>query len=90
MVTKERDSSALLEAISFKASTVSEREAELRADIARLKTDDGIKDEIRQKFSVAQSGENVAVIVDEKRVATSTDNSAKPWYKKIWDAIMPD
>ena len=40
------------------------REAALNEEIARLRTDRGIEEEIRQKFEVAKEGEEVIVIVD--------------------------
>ena len=64
------------------------REQELREGVARLQTEEGIKDEIREKFSVTQQGEHVAVIVADREVSGSVDNSAWPWYKKFWSAIM--
>lgn len=59
------------------------REAELEVDIARLQTEEGIEKEIKEKFSVVQEGEHVAVLVDERKTASSTDDG-EAWYKKIW------
>ncbi len=41
------------------------REAELQASLAVRRTDQGIEDEIRQKFTVARPWEEVVVVVDE-------------------------
>lgn len=38
---------------------------ELTENIARLKSDRGIEEEIRQRFTVARPGEEVVVVVDE-------------------------
>lgn len=64
------------------------REPELKESIRRLETEEGIKDEIRGKFNVTQEGELVAVIVDDRRATSSTDDSSLPWYKKFWLVIM--
>ena len=42
-----------------------ERAQELEASLAHLKSSQGIEEELRQKFTVAQPGESVVVIVDE-------------------------
>ncbi len=41
------------------------REAELQASLAVRRTNQGIEDEIRQKFTVARPWEEVVVVVDE-------------------------
>ncbi len=71
-----------------KAKAMVIRESEIRENIRRLETEEGIKDEIRKKFNVTQEGEFVAIIVDDRRASTSTDSSNLPWYKKFLDAIM--
>ena len=64
------------------------RERELKEGIDRLKTEEGLKEEIKERFNVTQEGEQVAVIVDRKEVSSSTDSSVLPWYKRFWIAIM--
>ena len=64
------------------------REAELVAEVAKLKTDEGIIEAIKEKFSVTRTGEYVAVIVDERAKATSTSQGPKTWYQKLWNAII--
>ena len=66
------------------------REQELKEEVRRLQTEEGIKGEIKEKFSVTQAGEHVAVIVDDRGASSSTDSSTLPWYKKLWLAIMRD
>lgn len=85
---KERESSRISEDLEEKAKILSLREQELKENIARIQTEEGIKDEIKERFSVTQEGERVAVIVDERNSSTSTDDSTLPWYRKFWNAIM--
>ena len=66
------------------------REQELMESVRRLETEEGIKDEIREKFSVIEEGELVAVIVDDQGVSNSAGDSMLPWYKRLWVAIMGD
>ena len=64
------------------------REEELKGNIARLQTEEGVRDEIKEKFSVTEEGEYVAVIVDDRKVSSSTDGSTLAWYKRFWNVIM--
>ncbi len=88
MVEKERESSKLSGNLEAKAAALVLREQALNSSIAHLQTEEGIKDEIKKKFSVTQEGEYVAVIIDDSAAASSTDPSLLPWYKKLWVAIM--
>lgn len=85
---REEESRRGAQDLAEKVAALSSREQALKADLARLKTEEGIKGEIRERFNVSQDGEFVAVIVDEKGVSSSTDKSVLPWYKKAWSVIM--
>ena len=89
MVVKEYQSSERVEALAKQATDLASREEKLERNVTYLKTDEGVKEEIRSKFGVTQAGEHVAIIVDERHSSTSTDDMKKPWYKRFWDAIMP-
>ena len=88
VMNKERTSSELSKDLEEKAAALVLREQELREGVRRLETEEGIKDEIREKFSVTEEGELVAVIIDDRGASSSTDSSTLPWYKKLWLAIM--
>lgn len=88
VINKERESSARSKDLKEKMITLTAREQELKEGISRLQTEEGIKNEIKERFSVTQEGEYVAVIVDDRRVSSSTDGSAMPWYKRFWIVIM--
>ena len=45
-----------------KAEALAVREQELKEGIARLQTEEGVKNEIKERFSVTQEGEYVAVL----------------------------
>ena len=90
VMNKEWKSSELSKDLEEKAAALVLREQELREGVRRLETEEGIKDEIREKFSVTQEGEHVAVIIDDRGASSSTDSSTLPWYKRLWIAIMGD
>ncbi|MBI2065696.1 MAG: septum formation initiator family protein [Candidatus Zambryskibacteria bacterium] len=88
VMDKKRDSSELSRNLSEEAVALTLREQQLKEEVARLQTEEGVEDEIRERFSVTQEGEFVAVIVDSRNVSTSTDTSMLPWYKRLWNVIM--
>lgn len=49
-------------------TAISIRANDLSQDIALLETEEGLDKEIRRKFGVAREGEQVAVIIEEKKV----------------------
>ena len=85
---KEQESSARARELEARVSALVLREQELKEGIARLETEEGVKEEIKDRFNVTEEGEHVAIIVDEKRSATSTNASELSWYKRLLDAIM--
>ncbi len=60
------------------------RISELEKDIDNLQTDRGLEGEIRDKFGVAKSGEEVIILVDERE--TSTDEVRG--RKGFWNVIL--
>ena len=87
VIGKERESARRVKELEEKVDALAIRELELKENVIRLGTEEGVKDEIRGKFSVILEGEHVAVIVDEKRSATSTDISVSPWYKRFFNVL---
>lgn len=63
------------------------READLEAKVASLKTDRGLEEEIRQRFSVVKNGESVVVVVDpsaQNGTSTqNTDSGVSLWWHKF-------
>lgn len=88
VVGKEWQSSEYSSNLAQEAAALAARERHLQDSIARLQTEKGITEEIREKFSVTPEGEYVAVIVDDRREASSTPVSTLPWYQRLWTAIM--
>ena len=90
IVLKEQESREKAAILKEEMQALVLREEMLRGKIAYLQTPKGLEDEIKDKFSVVPEGEHVAIIVDQKLAATSTDLSEVSWYRKIWSAIMGD
>lgn len=88
VIRKQLESAESLQGLEEKAAALVLREEELKKDIARLETDEGKREEIRERFSVIQEGEYVAVIVEGKAPTSSESDLSKPWYRRFWSAIM--
>ena len=58
-----------------KVAGLEKQKAELSADIAKLKTDAGVEDSIRDKFGLAREGEGVIVIVDDRSKLEDTQQA---------------
>jgi cell division protein FtsB len=83
---KETLSRENLQSISGEYNSLKSRQKMLTSEIDRLKTDEGIEEEIRDKFSVAKPGEQVVVIVDSSStVEDSAKNSNVGFWQKIID-----
>lgn len=84
----ERDSGQRVEALENQSAALVLREKNLEGEIERLRTEEGIIDAIKDKFSATREGEYVAIIVDEKPKALETTVAEPSWYKKFWNAII--
>lgn len=77
--------------LSFDNYTVVKRDYEslkdrkdmLDSEINRLKTDNGIEEEIRGKFNVAKPGETVVMVINSS-TSTETSNPNKSFWSSFW------
>lgn len=67
LYAKERESRRNLDRVEAELLGLQLREEKLRADIARLKTPEGVETEIREQFQVAKPGEKMIVLVDDRQ-----------------------
>lgn len=80
----ERESAGRARDLENEAAVLAVREGELEKKIERLKTPEGVVEEIKDKFSAVREGEYVAIIVDERVEATSTEEESGEWLKDLW------
>lgn len=83
---KDNESSANLARANASLSDTEARYAALTKEDARLKTEEGIEEEIRHKFQVSKEGEKVIVVVDDQGNATTTSGS-QSFFDKIKQAF---
>ncbi len=88
VVMKDRESSKYVNDLRAKMSSLLNRETQLKAEIARLGTSEGVDTLIKEKFSVSKPDEHVVVIVDEPSAQTSTSTPESNWFQKLWRGFL--
>ncbi len=88
VVIKNRESAQYVTNLKEKMAVLNAREIELKAEIARLETSEGVDKLIKEKFSVSKEGEKVAVIVDRETRSTSTESIQMNWFQKLWRGFL--
>ena len=78
--------------VENKVAELEREKAKLSADIARLETEEGIEESIREKFGLVKEGESLIVVIEDKNAlqAESRENTGgffsrlffwKNWFK---------
>ncbi|MFH1472883.1 MAG: septum formation initiator family protein [bacterium] len=86
-VEKERESSKRVKELEVKTETLKNREVEIKESMARLGTEEGLREEIKNKFNVSEDGELFVVIVEPLKEINSTEATSTKWYKKWWNSV---
>ena|SRR3989344_4702761 len=83
---KERESAALRTQAENEYSNLLEREARLKEEIAKLQTDRGMEEALREQYALAESGENLIVIVEPPAAPTvqATSSPFRKWFEKFF------
>ena len=82
---KEKESRLLRKEAEMQLGDLSQRQAQLDADIASLETDRGKEQVLREQYALAARGEGLIVIVDTPPVApTRATSSLVDWLKKTF------
>ena len=87
IITIERESAARVRELESEAAALALREGELKDEIERLKTPEGVINAIKDKFSVTREGEYVAIIVDERLRASSSEKEGEGWFGNLWSGV---
>lgn len=88
---KEREAAEKLEKVAQELDRTKEREAYLEEELARITSERGIEQELRQKFDVGRKGEEIIVLVgNNERVpepATNTPPTDEHFFQKVLHMI---
>ena len=66
--------------IGNKVAELEGEKAKLSSDIARLETESGIEENIRDKFGLAKEGEGLIVVVEDKEKVEVEDESSGGFF----------
>ncbi|MDD5152871.1 MAG: hypothetical protein PHS95_02650 [Candidatus Pacebacteria bacterium] len=69
-----------------KLKEIQERNSTLEASLAHLKSNNGLEDEVRQKFNVARPDEEVVMVIDEN--SKKSENGANVSEETFWQKIL--
>ena len=79
---KQSESRALRDEAQAQLTDLQKREASLRADMQRLKTDRGIEETLRTQYNLAKPGEGLIVIVEpQSQAATPAPTN---WFQRTF------
>ena len=80
---KERETQASLNRTRESLMNARDREVELGVAVKNLQTSQGLEKEIRNKFDVAKSGEEVIMVVDSKQKEDTGEGEDPSFWQKI-------
>lgn len=74
--------------VEDKIAELEKSKEKLNSDIAKLKTEQGIEENIREKFGLAKEGENMILVVDDKNTSQAGQNENSSgffsWLKNLF------
>lgn len=59
----------------------------LATEIAKLETEGGVEENIREKFGLGKEGEGLIVVVDDKNKVEVVEEE-KGWFGSLWDKLF--
>lgn len=81
---KERESGSLRMQAEAKLADLQERQEKLAEDIARLKTERGVEEILREQYQLAKSGEGLIIIVEPPAPKPVQRGSVADWFREIF------
>jgi len=63
------------------------KKARLTSEIAKLETDSGVEENIREKFGLGKEGEGLIVVVEDKN-KVEVKEEKKGWFSSLWDKLF--
>ncbi len=83
---KASESAAQKDEAEAQYADLQKRESQLSANIAKLKTERGKEEELRQQYALAAQGEKMIVIVDAPKSTSAPATSTRPsnWFTRLF------
>jgi cell division protein FtsB len=80
---KQRETAANAMQAQNALQRLEDRQALLDREITKLKTDEGVEEEIRSKYGVSKPGEQVLIIVDTEKATSTQEELRQTWWDKV-------
>ncbi len=80
---KERTARSILEDAEKNRKELEVRATTLENDIARLETEGGVEEVVRDRYGVAKKGEEVIVLVDGKKDEDDSLKDERSWWARF-------
>jgi cell division protein FtsB len=89
MFAKAREAREKRDVAAAELERLEARETDLKSEIARLSSDRGVEEELRDRFFVAKEGEKIAVVADGASSGDSgtEEEGSKSLWKRILSAV---
>ncbi len=83
---KMRETAKNKNIVETKITELQQIKEKLNSNIAKLKTDAGLEESIREKFGLAKEGEGMIVVVEDKNMPEVPKNPDSGWFNffKNW------
>lgn len=82
VLQKERETKSTLEDVKSRQEDLSSQEIFLTSEIGRLQTEEGIEEEVRDRYGLAHSDERVIILVDDDE-----DEASEIVQKGFWSKV---
>jgi cell division protein FtsB len=73
------------EIAELKVTELQEAKKELTYDIENLKTNQGLEENIREKFGLAKEGEGLIIVVDNKENVNLNEETKQNWLISLFN-----
>lgn len=83
VLAKERESARNTAEAASELKKLEDRHILLSSELKRLRTDEGIEEEIRSKYSVSKPGENLIVLVNKNQSADAASTTPDGWWNRF-------
>lgn len=89
MYQTNRETQQTVERLEAERQELAERKEAAASEAFDISTERGLEEEIREKFSVAQEGERVIVLVDDENITGTSTPQKQPWWQSVLSFVWP-
>ena len=80
LMGKTRETAKYKNIVEDKVAELQKGKEKFSSDIAKFQTEEGIEENIREKFGLAKEGENMVVIVEDKNLPEKQEIESKGFF----------